>query len=337
MEIYKNYSLKDKNTFGIDSKAKLYVAPSNLRELAEVVMNRTFDTEPQLILGGGSNMLFVSNFDGLVIHPQLFGKELVEQNKDYVLVKAMAGEDWDTFVEWTVKNGYGGLENLSLVPGTVGACPVQNIGAYGVEVADTIEKVEVMVRKTGEIKELDAKECKFAYRNSIFKTERKGQFIITSVYFKLTKQPQFKTHYGAVEAELEKLGEISLQTVRQAVINIRESKLPDPEKCPNAGSFFKNPAVSKEKYNDLKKRYPEIVAYKIDEGNYKLAAGWMIDYLGWKGKTHGGAAVHDKQALVLVNRNNATGSEIIELAEKIQNSVYESFGVQLEFEVNVVI
>lgn len=336
MEIYNNYILKDKNTFALDVKTKLYVAPASLKELSEVVMNRHFYEEMQLILGVGSNVLFISDFDGVVIHPSLFGKELVAEDEKQVLIRAMAGEDWDGFVAWTVANGYCGLENLSLIPGSVGACPVQNIGAYGVEVADTIEKVEVMVRETGEIKEISAEECKFTYRGSIFKTEQKEKYIITSVYFSLNKKPQFKTHYGAVETELKKLGEVNLQNIRQAVINIRESKLPDPKKIPNAGSFFKNPVVGKEQYLGLKERFPEIVSYSVDNNSYKLAAGWMIDYLGWKGKTNGGAAVHDKQALVLVNKNNAKGKEIIELAEKIQLSVNEVFGVELEREVNIV-
>ncbi len=336
MNILKNYSLKDKNTFGISAKAKLFIAPKSVEELQTVLTNKSLKNEELLILGGGSNMLFVSDFDGLVVHPDIYGIEVVKETKDHVFVKAFAAEDWDEFVAWTVNRGFGGLENLSLIPGSVGACPVQNIGAYGVEVADVIDKVEALDVDTGKLHEFLNPDCEFAYRNSVFKNQLKGKFIITSVFFKLSKCPQFKTHYGAVEAELEKLGEVSLQAVRQAVINIRESKLPDPDDCPNAGSFFKNPVVGKEKYDSLKEKYPEIVAYQINEENYKLAAGWMIDYLSWKGKTHGGAAVHDKQALVLVNKNNASGKEIIELAKKVQGAVYEGFGVDLEFEVNII-
>ena len=225
---------------------------------------------------------------------------------------------------------------LLVFPGSVGACPVQNIGAYGVEVGDVIEKVEAIEVLTGKAHEFTKGECQFAYRNSIFKSSLKGKFIITSVNFKLSKKPILKTHYGAVEEELKKLGEVNLRNIRQAVINIRESKLPNPDEMPNAGSFFKNPVVSKNDLNTIKRKFPDVVAYKVDEGNYKLAAGWMIDRLGWKGESHGGAAVHDKQALVLVNKNGATGKDILELAKKIQESVLENFNVKLECEVNII-
>ncbi len=336
MEILRNYSLKEKNTFAIDANAKLFVAPKTINELQAVLADDILKKEPLLILGGGSNMLFVSDFDGLVVHPNLHGKGIIKETEDEVWVKAHAAEDWDEFVAWNVNLGYGGLENLSLIPGSVGACPVQNIGAYGVEVAELIENVDAIEISTGKLHEFSNAECEFGYRNSVFKNKLKGEFIIISVTFKLQKYPEFKTHYGAVNAELEKIGNVSLASVRQAVINIRESKLPKPEITPNAGSFFKNPVVNMEKFIALKEEYSEIVAYQIDEDSYKLAAGWMIDYLDWKGKTFKGAAVHEKQALVLVNKNNATGNEVVELAKKIQRSVNDLFGVSLEFEVNLI-
>jgi len=336
MEVQKNYSLKEKNTFGIDAKAKLFAAPKSVEELELIFTFDDFKSEKLLILGGGSNMLFTSDFDGFAIHPEIFGRNIIFEDENNVIVLANASEDWDGFVEWTVNKGLGGLENLSLIPGTVGACPIQNIGAYGVEVGDVIEKVDAIEISTGKLHQFTNDECRFEYRNSIFKSILRGQFIITSVYFKLLKEPNFKIHYGAVEEELKKLGTVNLKNIRQAVINIRESKLPDPTNTPNAGSFFKNPVVSKEHLENIQKDYPEIVSYKIDDDNFKLAAGWMIDKLGWKGQCHGGAAVHDKQALVLVNKNNASGKEIIELAQKIRQSVIDNFKVELEFEVNVI-
>jgi len=336
MEVYRNFSLKKYNTFGIEAFAKYFVAPSNISELENILRDVDFKSESKLILGSGSNMLFINNFDGIVIHPGIMGKSLVTENKDEIIIKANAGENWDELVEWTVEKGFGGLENLSLIPGTVGACPIQNIGAYGVEVADCIDKVEVMDISSCKIKEFTNADCKFGYRNSIFKSQFKNQTIITAVYFKLSKNPTLKTHYGSVEDELKKMGEISLSNVRKAIINIRESKLPNPIEIPNAGSFFKNPMISAEHAALLKQEFPEISSYKTETSDVKLAAGWMIDYLGWKGKTLGGAGVHEKQALVLVNKNNATGDQIIKLAEKIKENVFQTFGVKLEFEVNII-
>ncbi len=336
MEFLRNYLLKEKNTFNIDARAKLYVAPTSIEELRTVVTNEILKNEQLLILGGGSNVLFVSDFNGLVVQPDILGKEIIKETENEVWVKSNAAEDWDELVAWTVNQEFGGLENLSLIPGSVGACPVQNIGAYGVEVAELIEKVEAIEISTGKLLEFSNAECEFGYRNSVFKNKLKGKFIITSVIFKLQKCPEFKTHYGSVNAELKKIGDVSLPSIRQAVINIRESKLPIPEIIPNAGSFFKNPVVDNKKFSTLKEKFPEIVAYQTDEGSYKLAAGWMIDYLGWKGKTYGGAAVHEKQALVLVNKNNAAGNDVVELAKRVRQSVNEMFGVELEFEVNLI-
>jgi len=336
MKRFENISLKDKNTFGLAAKAKQYIAPESFDELYEMLNDKELIGKPYFILGGGSNLLFVNDFDGLIIHPQLFGKEIIEEEENNVTIKAYAAENWDNFVEWTVEHGFGGLENLSLIPGTVGACPVQNIGAYGVEVADVIEKVEAVEIETLATREFSLEECQFGYRNSVFKNELKNKYIITAVYFRLSKKPTFKIHYGAVEEELKKLGSVNLTTVRQAVINIRQSKLPDPESVPNAGSFFKNPVVNEKHVINLKEKFPDLATYPAGDKQFKIAAGWMIDKLGWKGREFKGAAVHDKQALVLINKNNATGQQIIELAETIRKDVYENFEVNLEFEVNII-
>ena len=335
MEIFKDYPLKDKNTFGIDAIAKQYAKPKSIEELAEIISSDVFDSNQFFILGGGSNVLFTGHFDGLIIHPEIKGKTVVSEDENYVLVKANAGENWDSFVEWTVNKGYSGLENLSLIPGTVGASPIQNIGAYGVEVGDLIDKLEAYEISSGKIKEFVHDDCDFAYRNSVFKGNLRNKYVIISVYYSLSKKPIFKTHYGSVEEELKKMGDLNLNNIRQAIINIRESKLPPPEVCPNAGSFCKNPLVSALHADKLKVKFPEIVMYKAENNQYKLAAGWMIDYLGWKGKSFGGAAVHDKQALVLVNKANASGNEIIYLAGQIKKSVADKFDVDLEFEVNI--
>lgn len=336
MEIKKDFSLRKFNTFNIDVKAKYFAAPTSADELIELILQNGIKAEKSLIVGGGSNLLFVTDFDGLILRPEFKGITIESENTENVIVQAYASEDWDGFVEWTVKKGFGGLENLSKIPGVVGACPVQNIGAYGVEVGELIEKVEVIELSTGKTYFINKDACQFEYRNSIFKHKAKGKYVIVSVFFKLLKKPQFKTHYGAVGEEIKRLGEISLSNIRTAIINIRDSKLPDPDKLPNAGSFFKNPVVGKAKKEYLEKTYPNIVAYKVSENEFKIAAGWMIDYLGWKGKSVGGAAVHQEQALVIVNKNNATGEEIVSLATKIKEDVYRAFEIELEFEVNII-
>ena len=270
MEVHRNFSLKNYNTFGIEAFAKYFVAPSNIDQLQNILKDADFKSEQKLILGSGSNMLFINNFEGLVIHPRIMGKSIMTENRDEAIIKANAGENWDEFVEWTVEQGFGGLENLSLIPGTVGACPIQNIGAYGVEVADCIEKVEVIDISSFKTKEFTTADCQFGYRNSVFKTQFKNQYIITAVYFKLSKNPSLKTHYGSVEEELKKMGEVNLSTVRKAIINIRESKLPNPIEIPNAGSFFKNPIVKAVHAADLKTKFPEISMYKTDRFNTNL-------------------------------------------------------------------
>jgi UDP-N-acetylmuramate dehydrogenase len=255
---------------------------------------------------------------------------------DRIVVSAGAGVEWDSFTEWAVSGGYGGAENLSCIPGSVGAVPVQNIGAYGAEASEIVYKVKAVSVDTGFIKEFTKEECRFGYRDSIFKKELKNRYIITEVSFSLSLRPELRTDYGSIREEVARLGPASLKTVREAVINIRKSKLPDPSATGNAGSFFKNPVVTKTVSDELVKRYPEIPVYKESSGGVKIAAGWLIERCGWKGKRYLNAGVHNKQALVLVNLGGATGKEIFDLSEKIRKSVFEEFGVNLEREVEVI-
>ena len=287
-------------------------------------------------MGSGSNILFTSDFKGIILCPEIGGIKIEEQDQENVLISAGAGVNWDNLVEWTVNKGFGGLENLSLIPGLVGATPVQNIGAYGVEVKDTIEKVRAVSIEDGAIAEFNNNDCRFEYRNSIFKGKIKGKYLVTRVYYRLTSNPLLKLDYGSLNDEIKKLGDVTLKNVRQAVINIRRSKLPDPKIIGNAGSFFKNPVVSSSAAENLKKMYPQMPAYKDQSGGIKLAAGWLIDQCGWKGKRIGDAGVHDKQALVLVNLGKANGKEIYNLSEEIKKSVWEKFSIELEREVEVV-
>ncbi|MBN1253460.1 MAG: UDP-N-acetylmuramate dehydrogenase [Bacteroidales bacterium] len=336
MEIRTNYSVKNLNSFSIDAETKYFIEINSEKDIYDFINTEKFKNEELIILGGGNNILFTKNFSGIILHPNIKSISIEFENSDYAIVKAGAAEDWDSFVEWTVNQNFAGIENLSSIPGTVGASPVQNIGAYGVEVKDLITKIDAFNLETGELKTFSNNECNFSYRNSIFKEKFKNKYLITYVYFKLYKNPEFKIHYGDIKNELLKYKELNLKSLRQAIINIRDSKLPKPEKIPNAGSFFKNPIVNKSKFKKLKAEFPEIVSYKIDEYNFKLAAGWLIDFLGWKGKVIGNAGVHDKQALVLINKNNASGLEIIDLAHEIKKSVFDKFGIDLEFEVNIV-
>jgi UDP-N-acetylmuramate dehydrogenase len=334
--ILRNISLKKYNTFHLDYKAECLILVKSEEEAIQVIKDGEQIKKPFLVLGSGSNMLFTSDSIGTIIHPEIGNITVEEVSKEYVIVSSGAGVNWDTFVEWTVNHGYGGLENLSLIPGTVGATPVQNIGAYGVEVKKSIEKVRTVSLTDGEIKEFSNSSCRFSYRDSIFKGELKGKYLITKVYFRLTTKPILNISYGSLKEEVRKLGPLSLKTVRQAVINIRRSKLPDPEIIGNAGSFFKNPVIEKAVADNLKLKYPGIPCFNDSEGYNKIAAGWLIDQCGWKGKSIGNAGVHDKQALVLVNNGNATGKEIFELSEAIKKSVADKFGIELQREVEVI-
>jgi len=334
--IARDISLKSYNTFGLDYRADIFISVSSEEEAVELIRSGRGLPAPGLVLGGGSNLSFVSDFHGTIIHPSIKGIKIEEEKSGHVVVSAGAGLKWDSLVEWTVNQKYGGIENLSLIPGTVGASPVQNIGAYGVEVKDTIEKVRAISLADGSVREFSNSECRFVYRDSIFKNELKGKYLVTRVYYRLFRKPVLNTSYGSLQEEVEKIGVPSIKTVREAVLNIRKSKLPDPDVIGNAGSFFRNPVVSIPVAKSLKKDYPDIPLFADTSGEYKVSAGWLIEKCGWKGKRIGDAGVHDKQALVLVNYGNASGKEILSLSEKISGSVMEKFGINLEREVEVI-
>jgi UDP-N-acetylmuramate dehydrogenase len=336
LKIHKKVSLKRYNTFRLNSYADLMISIESEEEAISLFRSQKKIASPFLVLGGGSNLLFTQNFNGTVLHTEIEGISIEEKHRDFIIVSSGSGVLWDKFVGWSVSNGYGGLENLSLIPGTVGASPVQNIGAYGVEVENTIEKIRAVSTDDGSIREFGKNECRFDYRNSIFKSELKGKYMVTRVYCRLTISPEINLKYGSLEEEVNKLGNATLKNVRQAVINIRRKKLPDPENLGNAGSFFKNPVISNYAAKILGKRYPLMPSYEDQSGGTKLAAGWLIDQCGWKGKRFGDAGVHYKQALILVNYGKATGMEIYNLSEEIKKSVREKFGVDLEREVEVV-
>lgn len=334
--IEQNISLKPYNTFGLDVQAKLMARVNSISALQEVLSDAKLKSEERFILGGGSNILLTRNVDGLVIKNEIDGIEVIEEAPDHFLVRSGAGVVWHQLVMHCIQNGYAGIENLSLIPGNVGAAPMQNIGAYGVELKDVFHSLEAVEMASGNVEVFSASDCQFGYRESVFKRKLKGRFIISSVTLKLSKEANVNTSYGAIEQEIERLGISSptIKDVSQAVINIRQSKLPDPKELGNSGSFFKNPVVPTSKYEELKANHPNIPGYPAGE-NTKLAAGWLIEQCGWKGKVVGNTGSHAKQALVLVNYGNATGVEIFGLSERIMQSVYDTFGVQLEREVNV--
>jgi len=334
--IYENISLKKYNSFGLNVRAD-HFATFKLEENAiHFLKHHNEAVENYLILGRGSNLLFTADFHGTVIHPEMEGITLEGKKGIDVIVSAGAGVIWDKLVESTVKNGLGGLENLSLIPGLVGASPVQNIGAYGAEVKNTIEKIRAISLEDGSMREFSNEECRFGYRDSIFKGELKGKYLITKVYFRLSTRPKLCLEYGSMKEEVNKLGSTSLGNVRKIVISNRQNKLPDPEQIGNAGSFFKNPVVKLSVVDELKIKYPKIPVFSDNSGGAKLAAGWLIEQCGWKGKRIGDAGVHEKQALIIVNHGNATGIELFDLSEQIKKSVAEKFGVSLEREVEVI-
>lgn len=337
MQVQENISLKPYNTFGIEAQAKYFARIQSVEELQNLISNSKFQAS-NLILGGGSNILLTKNFNGLVLKNEILGIEELHEDADHVYIKAGAGENWHRFVMHCIDHGWAGVENLSLIPGNVGAAPMQNIGAYGVELREIFWNLEAFHLKEKRFHTFTLNDCEFGYRESVFKKKYKDQFIILSVTFRLRKHPIFHTSYGDIVKELEKMKvkELSIKAISQAVINIRSSKLPDPAVIGNAGSFFKNPSVSKEKYDALKAKFENIVAYPNIDGTVKLAAGWLIDQCGWKGYRKGDAGIHAKQALVLVNYGNASGNEIYKLSEEVLQSVNKKFGVLLEREVNVV-
>ena len=332
MKEYKDYSLLNHNTFGMDVKAKRYVEYDNEEELKALIPTLSGEV---LHMGGGSNLLFKGDFEGTVLHSAIKGIEVVDESAESALVRVGAGEVWDDFVAWAVERGYGGVENLSLIPGEVGASAVQNIGAYGVEAKDVIALVEAIDLSNGQKRVFGTEECNYAYRQSIFKNALKGKYAITYVTYRLQKQPVLKLDYGNIRAVLGDNGQHTISDVRQAIIDIRNAKLPDPKVQGNAGSFFMNPVVSREKFLSIQKDYPQMPFYEV-EGGVKIPAGWMIDQCGWKGKSLGRAGVHDKQALVLVNLGGATSDEIITLCNTICKDVKEKFGIDIHPEVNLI-
>ena len=336
MEIKKDYSLLPHNTFGMDVKASLFIEYVSVEELKHILLEH-LQGKTWLHIGKGSNLLFMSDYPGVILHSVIKGYEILEENEEEVIVRVGAGEVWDDFVAYTVKQGWYGAENLSLIPGEVGASAVQNIGAYGVEVKDLITHVEAIEVATGQERIFTNEACGYAYRESVFKLSLKRQFVLTKVSFRLKKTPSYHLDYGHVRAELEKRGcGLTLENVRRTIIEIRESKLPDPKVQGNAGSFFMNPVVSRTCFESLLAQYPQMPHYEVDAERVKIPAAWMIEQCGWKGKQLGRVGVHHKQALVLVNLGGATGEEIIRLSEEIQKSVLNKFGVHISPEVNFI-
>jgi UDP-N-acetylmuramate dehydrogenase len=336
MQISENFSLKTFNTFGLDVNARYFCEFSSENELAELLMSPLLLNYQHLMIGRGSNLLFVSDFDGVVLHSDMRGIHVRQQNDSRVLLEVESGVLWDDLVACAVEQGWQGIENLSLIPGETGAAAVQNIGAYGVELKEFVRSVRALSTETAEVREFTLDECGYAYRESVFKKHLRGKYIISSVKIELNQKPLFNLSYQHLESEVLKRGEINLQNVRKTVIDIRESKLPDPKVLGNAGSFFMNPVVDNRFFDNLKQQYPDIPHYLLSSDEIKIPAGWLIERCGWKGKTVGNAGVHDKQALVLVNRGGATGSEIASLAEMIQKDVRLKTGIDLVPEVNMI-
>ncbi len=334
--LIENISLKSYNTFGIDVKARYLVRFVSSRQILDFLQKKHLANYPRLVLGGGSNVLFTKDYEGVVLCPDIRGIETEEESPDDILLKVGAGEVWDDLVAFTTQKGYAGLENLSDIPGLVGASPVQNIGAYGVEVKDYIEKVRYIDLTTHEVKSLDRDACKFYYRDSIFKQLLKGKTIITHVYFSLKKDPKaINMSYAAVAENLSACEDPSIQDVRDCVIKIRGEKLPDIDKFGNAGSFFKNPQVCERDYQLIKERHPEVPAYIQHDGSYKLSAAWLIEKAGWKGRRKGQVACYERQPLVLVNKGKAKGKDIYDFSREIIDSVQNKFSVTLSTEVNI--
>jgi UDP-N-acetylmuramate dehydrogenase len=335
--LQRDVNLKSLNTFGMEVKAQLYAEFSSINELRELLNLPEVQANRILILGGGSNVLFTQDFEGVVLRNRIMGIQALKEDGQHIWVKSGAGVTWHDLVEFAIQNGLGGIENLSLIPGTVGAAPMQNIGAYGVELKETFDSLEAVETGTGKLHIFDHTQCDFGYRQSIFKQELKDKFVITSVILRLTKKPSFNTSYGAISSALEamQVKEPTLRAVSDAVVSIRRSKLPDPAVIGNAGSFFKNPEISAEQFEQLKNTFPEIPSYPAPHGLVKVPAGWLIEQCGWKGRRIGNYGVHEHQALVLVNHGGAEGAQVRQLAHDIIASVKEKFGIELHPEVNI--
>ena len=337
-QVFENYSLKEYNTFGIDVEAQYFTIVSSLESYVALLKSGQYTHVPHLFLGGGSNILCTRNIDALVVKNEIKGFEVIQEDEDYVILRSGAGESWDTLVSYAVQHNWSGIENLALIPGTVGAAPMQNIGAYGVEIKDTFDHLEALNLETLVVERFEKSQCQFGYRESYFKHAGKGKYLISTVCFKLSKKPNIKTSYGAIQTVLNAKGirNPTISDISKVVIEIRKSKLPDPKEIGNSGSFFKNPTVNFQEADRLLNAYPGIPNYPV-EGNsdIKFPAGWFIEQAGWKGYRDGDAGVHVNQALVLVNYGHATGIEILTIAEKIKASVCEKFGIFLETEVNI--
>lgn len=338
MLIQENVSLKPYNTFGVDVNARYFSTTSSQEDLLQVLKWANETQQKILLLNGGSNMLLVNDWDGLALKIDLKGIEIVSSTEEHVIVSVQSSEDWHGFVTWCLANDFGGIENLSLIPGKAGTAPIQNIGAYGVEIKDVLTQLTAIEMATGKKRFFTNADCQFGYRDSVFKNQLKNQYLIAEVHFRLTKKKHvLHLDYGAIRNQLAEnnIENPTIQDVSQAIITIRQSKLPDPSKIGNSGSFFKNPVISALEFDALKIQFPDISGHAVDD-NYKVAAGWLIEQAGWKGKRIGDAGVHEKQALVLVNYGQATGREIYDLSQAILDDVWAKFGIQLEREVNII-
>lgn len=338
MLIKPDFCLKPFNTFGLEIMARKLAIITSVRDLHELHDDGELKNNKLLILSKGSNMLFTDHFEGLVLLNQIWGKKIIEEDDENVVLEVSSGEFWPSLVEFTIEHGWGGLENMTDIPGKIGAAPIQNIGAYGVEIKDVLVSLKAMDLYSGEIVEFNNSDCKFSYRNSIFKITHKNRYFITSITLKLSKNPKLNLSYEPLAKAFagKNIDDITIGDISKKVSEIRSSKLPNPDKLKNAGSFFKNPIIDKELLDKLVSEYPSIPSYPIESGRYKLSAAWLIEQCGWKGKRQGNVGVYEKQALVLINYDQATGKEILDLANSIQKSVSDKFGVELELEVNVV-
>lgn len=336
MRIEENFLLEKHNTFHLPVKTRWFMEYADEEELGRILRDEYFQECLSLHIGGGSNLLFINDFNGIILHSQIKGISVVEETDDSVLVRVGAAEKWDDVVAYAVGQGWGGIENLSLIPGEAGAAAIQNIGAYGVEIKDVVETVEAYNQLTFEKRRFTNEECRYGYRNSYFKNEQNDPYIVTYIYIRLKKEPRFAVEYGNLKEELAQYPEVTLQAVRDAVIAIRRRKLPDPDELGNAGSFFMNPVIPVVHYEKLKEQYPSIPSYPAGEGKVKVPAGWLIEQCGFKGKSHGAVGVYEKQALVLVNLGEAQGHEIALVAESIRTAVHDRFGIEITPEVKYV-
>ena len=338
IKVNKDISLKPYNTFGIDVRAKFFLDTSSEPQLKNILASHEFNSTPKLIIGGGSNILLTKDYDGLVLKISVPGIDIINENDESVIIKAGAGVIWHDLVLYCIGRNFGGIENLSLIPGTVGAAPIQNIGAYGQELKNVFYSLDGVYLENLQSAKFDSEDCRFGYRDSIFKNELKNKFIVTYVSLRLNKKPVPNINYGNIRSELENLKKENpgIADVSEIVCRIRQSKLPDPAVIGNAGSFFKNPEIIEEKFIELKEQFNNILGFNLGNGRIKVPAGWLIEMCGWKGKVVGNTGTHAKQALVLVNYGKASGQEILNLAKEIKESVYQKFGIELIEEVNVI-